>query len=154
MREEGADPSATGPASHTETTEQAEAAAPVETAEQTPAADETPAVPGDAQPEDLDVAIAVDRFMKATNVDVNRVSHSWAGLRTFAPDRTFVVGFDSRAKGFFWLAGQGGYGVQSAPGVSEYVRHLVTGDSLDADYGEVLDFADAVSPERLIEGKG
>lgn len=116
-------------------------------------ADETPSAPGDAQPEELDVAIAVDRFMKATQVDVNRVSHSWAGLRTFAPDRTFVVGFDSRAKGFFWLAGQGGYGVQSAPGVSEYVRHMITGDALDTDYGELLDFADAVSPERLIEGR-
>lgn len=117
-------------------------------------ADETPTVPGDAQPEDLDVAIAVDRFMQATNVDVRRVTHSWAGLRTFAPDRTFVVGFDPRVKGFFWLAGQGGYGVQSAPGISEYVRHLVTGDTLDPDFAELTGFADAVSPGRLLTEAG
>lgn len=115
-------------------------------------ADETPTSPGDAQPEELDVAIAVDRFMRATNMDVRRVSHSWAGLRTFSPDRTFVVGYDPRAQGFFWLAGQGGYGVQSAPGIAELAQYLITGDTPDTGTAGITNYADAVAPDRLIVG--
>jgi D-arginine dehydrogenase len=78
-------------------------------------ADETPSPAGDAYPEDLDVAIAVDRLEAVTTLQVRRVVQQWAGLRTFASDRIPVVGFDPRLEGFFWCAGQGGYGA-FAPG--------------------------------------
>lgn len=113
-------------------------------------ADESPSAACDAQPEELDVAIAVDRVCQATNLDIKRINHRWAGLRSFAPDKTFVVGFDPRAKGFFWLAGQGGYGVQSAPGMAQLARHLALGTSIPAAYARIADSIGDVSPERLI----
>ena len=81
-------------------------------------ADETPVAPCDVQPEEIDVAIAIDRVEKATTLNVTRVRTRWAGLRSFAPDRSPVIGFDGAAPGFFWLAGQGGYGIQTAPAAS------------------------------------
>lgn len=113
-------------------------------------ADETPSEACDAQPEDYDVAVGVDRFERATGMDVRRVRSSWAGLRTFAPDRSFVVGFDPRCEGFFWLAGQGGYGIQSAPALAQLSRHLLLGVEPAAGFGTVRDFSAAVSPGRLL----
>jgi len=81
-------------------------------------ADEQPSAPCDAQPEDLDIAITLDRFQKATTMRVDRVEHSWAGLRTFAPDRNPCVGFDPLMPDFYWLGGQGGFGVQTSPALS------------------------------------
>ncbi len=81
-------------------------------------ADEHPSVPCDAQPEDIDVAIALDRFQQITTMQVKRVAHRWAGLRTFAPDRNPVLGFDPLAPNFYWLGGQGGFGVQTSPAIS------------------------------------
>ena len=77
--------------------------------------DETLVEPGDASPEEIDVAIAIDRFETVTGWRVLAVEHKWAGLRTFAPDRLPVYGFDREVPGFFWCAGQGGYGIQTAP---------------------------------------
>ena len=77
--------------------------------------DETPVEPGDASPEEIDVAIAIDRLETVTNWRVLAVEHKWAGLRTFAPDRLPVYGFDDEVTGFFWCVGQGGYGIQTAP---------------------------------------
>ncbi len=111
-------------------------------------ADETPSPACDAQPEELDIAIAVDRFMGATTHKVTRVNHQWAGLRSFAPDNTFVLGHDLRATGFFWLAGQGGYGVQSSPGMSQLVAHALLGRSIDEKLGDQLTL---LRPDRLIE---
>lgn len=88
-------------------------------------ADETPIEPCDVQPEELDVAIAVDRLERATRVTVSRVRRKWAGLRSFAPDRSPVIGFDDAAPGFFWLAGQGGYGIQTAPAAAALTAALV-----------------------------
>jgi D-arginine dehydrogenase len=113
-------------------------------------ADETPSEPCDSQPEDIDVATGVYRFEQATGLDIRRVEHSWAGLRTFAPDRIFVAGFDPRAEGFFWLAGQGGYGVQSSPAMASLARFLVTGTEPDGDFQTVKKYRDAVAPDRLI----
>jgi D-arginine dehydrogenase len=96
-------------------------------------ADETPDKPRDAQPEDLDVAIGVDRVQAALDIEVRRVSHSWAGLRTFSPDRVPVIGFDPQAAGFFWCAGQGGYGIQSAPALARIAAALVKLESVPAD---------------------
>jgi D-arginine dehydrogenase len=77
--------------------------------------DELPDVARDAQPEELDVAIAIDRLESATTFKVSRVERAWAGLRCFAPDRLPVFGWDTRVPGFFWCAGQGGFGIQTAP---------------------------------------
>ena len=89
--------------------------------------DETPSEPTDAQPDDLDVALAVDRLERATTLRVRRVEHRWAGLRSFVADREPVIGFDAQAPGFFWLAGQGGAGIQTSPGLSETAAGLILG---------------------------
>ncbi len=90
-------------------------------------ADEHPSPPCDVQPEELDVAIAVDRFEQATESTVRRVRRRWAGLRVFTPDRSPVVGFDPAAPGFFWLVGQGGYGIQTAPALGRFAALLAAG---------------------------
>ncbi|MCZ6828650.1 MAG: FAD-binding oxidoreductase [Gammaproteobacteria bacterium] len=114
-------------------------------------ADETPSPACDAQPEELDVALAVDRFERATGVEVSRVNHRWAGLRSFAPDQTFVVGFDPRVPGFFWLAGQGGYGVQSAPAMAQLAASLITASAPASPFAGVMAYKEAVAPERLLD---
>lgn len=113
-------------------------------------ADETPMPPCDAQPEEWDIAAAVERVTTMLDLPVRRVNHSWAGLRSFAPDRTFVVGEDPRARGFFWLAGQGGYGVQAAPGLAVLASHLVAGTSFSASAAGLAAYIDAVSPARFL----
>ena len=77
--------------------------------------DETPSPACDAAPEEIDVALAIERFGQVVDWQVKRVTHRWAGLRSFAPDRLPVYGFDSREPRFFWFAGQGGFGIQTAP---------------------------------------
>jgi len=109
-------------------------------------ADETPTAPGDAQPEDLDVAIAVDRFEQATDVVVRNVRHRWAGLRSFVVDRSPVIGFDPHDATFLWLAGQGGYGIQTAPAASRLAAALAANRSIPSD---VADHASGVAPLRL-----
>jgi D-arginine dehydrogenase len=107
-------------------------------------ADEVDCEPGDAQPDEFDIAVAADRVQAATTLAISRIAHSWAGLRTFAPDRTPVCGFDSRGEGFFWLAGQGGYGIQTAPALAALTARLITGlgDAPDIDPA-------ALSPARF-----
>ncbi len=116
-------------------------------------ADETPSEPCDAQPDDFDVAVAVDRFERATGQDIRRVISRWAGLRTFAPDRLFVAGFDPRCEGFFWLAGQGGYGIQSAPAMAQLSRYLIQGIEPDTAFSIVREHVAAVAPERLLRAE-
>jgi len=106
-------------------------------------ADETDTGPGDAQPDDLDIAIAADRIEHMTTLTIRRIAHRWAGLRTFAPDRTPVCGFDPRCQGFFWLAGQGGYGIQTAPALAGLAARLVSGEP-----GDLKALADALAPDR------
>jgi D-arginine dehydrogenase len=113
-------------------------------------ADETPSAPCDAQPDEIDVAVAVDRFERATTVQVRRVSHKWAGLRVFATDRTPVAGFDPRADGFFWLAGQGGYGVQTAPGLSQFAMSAITSEPPARGFEAVRTLGGALSPARFL----
>ncbi len=96
-------------------------------------ADEHPSPPCDVQPEELDVAIAIDRFERATGTEVRQVRRSWAGLRVFSPDRSPVVGFDPDVDGFFWLVGQGGYGIQTSPALGRVAAALATGQPLPAD---------------------
>lgn len=92
-------------------------------------ADEDPVDPHDAWADDMVLAEGLHRFEQAVTIEVTRVEHSWAGLRSFAPDRTPVVGFDPHATGFFWLAGQGGYGVQTAPALSQLSAALIGGSA-------------------------
>jgi len=95
--------------------------------------DETPSPPCDAQPEEWDIAMAVDRVGAATTLEVRRIRRSWAGLRSFVPDRNPVVGFAPDAPGFFWLAGQGGYGIQTAPAMARLAAALVSGAGVPQD---------------------
>ncbi|HUB85996.1 MAG TPA: FAD-dependent oxidoreductase, partial [Rhizomicrobium sp.] len=92
-------------------------------------ADETPVAACDVQPEEFDVAVAIDRVQHATTLTVARIRKRWAGLRSFAPDRSPVIGFDSNAPGFFWLAGQGGYGIQTAPAAARLAAALLRGET-------------------------
>jgi D-arginine dehydrogenase len=112
-------------------------------------ADETPSAPVDARAETEDVALALDRANEATTLNLRHVRTAWAGLRTFAPDRNPVVGSDPAQAGFFWLAGQGGYGMQTAPALSRLAAALVRGEAVPADLtAQGLDFA-RLAPGRL-----
>ncbi|HEY0628372.1 MAG TPA: FAD-binding oxidoreductase [Sphingomicrobium sp.] len=95
--------------------------------------DQTPVDPRDVAPEELDVAVAIDRFEKAVDWPVEAVERKWAGLRTFAPDRGMKFGFDPAAEGFFWCVGQGGMGIQTAPAASMLCASLIKGEELPAE---------------------
>jgi D-arginine dehydrogenase len=110
-------------------------------------ADETPSEPCDARAEVEDVALALDRVNEATTLGLRHVRATWAGLRTFAPDRNPVIGFDPANPGFFWLAGQGGYGMQTAPAVAVLAAALLRGEAPPAALGQ-FDLG-RVSPARL-----
>jgi D-arginine dehydrogenase len=90
-------------------------------------ANEDAVTPQDVQPEELDVALAVDRIETATTLQIRQVRRKWAGLRSFVADKTPVVGFAPEAPGFFWLAGQGGYGIQTAPAMGQLTAAVVQG---------------------------
>lgn len=87
--------------------------------------DETPSPPCDAAPEELDVAIAIHAYSQAVDCTIEAVTHRWAGLRTFSPDRLPVYGFDPLVPGFFWCAGQGGFGIQTAPAAAKLCAALI-----------------------------
>ncbi|THD81690.1 MAG: FAD-binding oxidoreductase [Phenylobacterium sp.] len=116
--------------------------------------DETPSAPCDAQPDELDIAIAVDRVQTATTLEVRRIRRSWAGLRSFVADRNPVVGFASDAPGFFWLAGQGGYGIQTAPAMGRLACALAQGEPTPADLAELGVDAQSLRPDRLAATAG
>jgi len=108
-------------------------------------ADETPMAPQDIQPDELDIAIAVDRMQQALEIDVRRVERAWAGLRTFTPDRSLAIGWDGTAEGFFWCVGQGGYGIQTAPAAGRLVADLIA----ERDPGPAHRTLSAVDPRRF-----
>lgn len=112
-------------------------------------ADETPMEPCDVQPDEMDIAVAVDRVERATRLTVRRIAHSWAGLRSFVADKVPVAGFDDQAEGFFWLAGQGGYGIQTAPAMGRCVAALVGNGALPADVAALGVAPGDLSPARL-----
>lgn len=107
--------------------------------------DETATDPCDAAPEELDVAIALDRFDRAVDWPVTRVERRWAGLRSFAPDRLPVYGFDPGTPGLFWCAGQGGFGIQTAPAASRLAAALLLGRVAELDPAPYL-------PDRFRNG--
>ena len=112
-------------------------------------ADETPSPPCDAQPDEYDIAVLVDRLTRSTTLPVPRIHARWAGLRSFVADRTIVAGFDTAVAGFFWLAGQGGYGIQTAPAVARAAAALIDGTALPGDIAALGVEAAALSPARL-----
>jgi D-arginine dehydrogenase len=108
-------------------------------------ADETPMHPHDVQPDELDIAIAIDRMQQALDIEVRRVERSWAGLRTFTPDRSLAFGWDRAAEGFFWCVGQGGYGIQTSPAAGKLVADLISG----RDPGGAVDIVATIDPARF-----
>lgn len=98
-------------------------------------ADETPSAPCDARPEEVDVARAIDAINEATTIGIRSVASSWAGLRTFTPDRTMAIGPDPAEPTFVWCVGQGGTGIQSSPGAGQLVADL----ALDGRPGPAFD---------------
>lgn len=111
--------------------------------------DEVLSAPCDSRPEELDIAICVDRISKVFDVDVKRIESSWAGLRTFAPDGLPVCGFDLTAPDFFWLAGQGGYGVQTAPALAQITAALVSKKPMPPTITQAGIDLRELSPRRL-----
>lgn len=115
-------------------------------------ADETPSAPCDAQPEDLDVAICVDRIETAFDIEVRRIENKWAGLRSFVADKAPVAGFSGTATGFYWLAGQGGYGIQSAPALSEMAAAQILERAIPSHIIDEGFDTEATGPARLVSG--
>lgn len=108
-----------------------------------------PVAPHDVQPEELDIALAIHRIEEMTTMTIRRPSHTWAGLRSFVADGGLVGGFDEEAAGFFWLAGQGGYGIQTCAAMGEACAALALGRALPQ---RLVDFglsAAMLSPTRL-----
>ena len=112
-------------------------------------ADTTPSPPCDAQPEELDIATAAWRIEQATTLTVGKVTQSWAGLRSFVPDNTPVVGFAPDAEGFFWLAGQGGYGIKTSEPLGRLTAALTGGGEFPADLRGLGVGIGDLGPERL-----
>jgi D-arginine dehydrogenase len=111
--------------------------------------DETLTEPADAQADEIDIAVAVDRVEQVTTLQVRRVSHRWAGLRSFVADRSPVVGYDPDQPGFFWLAALGGYGIQTAPALSRLAASLLDGTELDPDLAALGFGPDLLAPDRF-----
>ncbi len=111
--------------------------------------DQTPVEPQDIRHDELDVAMAIDRIQEVTTMQIRHVRSAWAGLRSFVADNVPVVGMDPEADGFFWLAGQGGYGIMTSPAMSRITASLITGGELPADViGRGLTEAD-LAPTRI-----
>ncbi|MCP3968959.1 MAG: FAD-binding oxidoreductase [Rhodobacteraceae bacterium] len=108
-------------------------------------ADEDPVEPQDAWADDMVLAEGIARYQEMVTEPVTRVDSSWAGLRTFAPDRQLVIGFDPADPGFFWHAGQGGYGIQTSPAASMLAADLIGGRAPEIDADTVA----ALSPARF-----
>ena len=112
-------------------------------------ADETPSPPCDAQPEELDIAIVMDRLETATTLAPRSLAHRWAGLRSFVADKSLVIGMDDRVEGFFWLLGQGGYGFQTAPAAARSAAGLLLENTLPPDIAAEGVTAADLAPARL-----
>lgn len=109
--------------------------------------DEIPSGPCDAAPEEIDIATAIERFTNVVDWPVERVERSWAGLRSFAPDRLPVYGFDADAPGIFWCVGQGGFGIQTSPAAAWLAASLLLGEGGHAALAKID--AAVFSPQRF-----
>ena len=112
-------------------------------------ADATPVEPHDAWADDMALAEAVEKFQHVIDFEVTYIGHTWGGLRSFADDGNPVVGFDEQVDSFFWLAGQGGYGIQTAPGLSRLSAALINGRQIPDDIAaHGLEYL-SISPARF-----
>lgn len=111
-------------------------------------ADETPSEPCDAKPEEIDIAIAIDRINAATHLDIRSVRSSWAGLRTFSPDEALVIGSDPTVPSFLWFVGQGGFGIQTSPGAGRLLSDLVARGEPSAQWSDFALDLEALLPDR------
>jgi D-arginine dehydrogenase len=115
-------------------------------------ADETLSPACDSQPDEMDIAITIDRIERATTYKVKSVKRKWSGLRTFAPDRLPVLGFDPVAAGFFWCVGQGGWGIQTAPAAGQLCAALILNQPLPAELTDVGITAQRYAPRFAAQG--
>ncbi len=106
--------------------------------------DETPSPPCDPTPDDLGVALAAERIERATTLEIRAIRRHWAGLRSFVPDRGPVIGMDPERAGFFWLAGQGGFGIMTSSGAARAAASLIVDGLLPSDLE-----ASGLRPEHL-----
>jgi D-arginine dehydrogenase len=112
-----------------------------------------PVPPHDVQPEELDIALAIDRIQQMTTLEIRRPTRTWAGLRSFVPDGDLVGGWDPQVPGFFWVAAQGGYGIQTSPAMGEACAALVRGEGVP---GRIAAFGltqEMLAPDRLFKDK-
>jgi D-arginine dehydrogenase len=113
-----------------------------------------PVPPQDVQPEELDIALAIERIAQATTLEIRRPTRTWAGLRSFVADGDLVGGFDPAAPGFFWLAAQGGYGIQTSPAMGEACAALARGLPLPARIAQCGLTEEMLGPARLRVAEG
>ena len=111
--------------------------------------DETPSEPCDASAEDYDVALAADHVQRATTLEIRHIRNRWAGLRSFVADRSIVIGMDAERTGFFWLGGQGGFGIMTSPAAARATAGLIVNGSLPEDLKAIGLTPEMLSPERL-----
>ena len=112
-------------------------------------ADQTPVEPHDAYADDEAVATGIANMMEATTIEVARIEHKWGGLRTFSKDKVPVAGFDVEKAGFFWLVGQGGYGIQSSPTLSRLAASLALREALPDDIADSEFQLETILPNRF-----
>jgi len=108
-----------------------------------------PTTPHDVQPEDYDIALGIHLIQEATTLRIDRPTATWAGMRSFVADGDLVIGFDQACPGFFWLAAQGGYGIQSAAGASLLAASQIVGEPLPAELAAHGVDEAVLSPRRL-----
>jgi D-arginine dehydrogenase len=113
------------------------------------AANADPTHPHDVQPEEYDIALGIHRIEEATTMSIQRPVRTWAGLRSFVPDGDLVGGFDPDADGFFWLAAQGGYGIQTSAAMAEACAAMILRNPLPAHLTDEGLTVAMLSPERL-----
>ena len=111
-----------------------------------------PVVPHDVQPEELDIALAIHHIEQATTMQIRRPTRTWAGLRSFVADGDLVGGFDDQAPGFFWLAAQGGYGIQTSAAMGQSCAALARGLPIPPQLSAFGYTAEMLSPRRLRQG--
>lgn len=114
-------------------------------------ADETPMQPCDVHPEDVDVAAAIDRIQRCASLPVTHIERKWAGLRSFVSDGCPVVGYDPQAVGFFWIAGQGGYGIETSAAIGRLSASLAATGVVPRDLADLGVHAETVSPARFAQ---
>ena len=113
------------------------------------AAEEEPAPPGDPRVDDLQVAMALDHLQRVTTFPLRSIQTQWVGLRTFAPDRSPVIGESEPGSGFWWSVGQGGYGIQMAPALARTLAALHAGGDIPADVAATGLTVDLLGPGRF-----